>query len=96
VARNEVADLLRQLREEKGDSLRSAARGIGVDASHLKRVEDGDKKVSENLTERVINYYDVDPDRVYLAAAQLPPDIVELLLAHPEELSSIRRRLGHD
>lgn len=91
-ARHEVADLLRELRQDRGESLRVAARGIGVDPGHLARVEAGEKPLSDALSERVSAYYDVDTDRVQLAAGKAPSDIVAILLAHPDELSRLRKR----
>ncbi|MGA2836029.1 MAG: helix-turn-helix transcriptional regulator [Acidimicrobiales bacterium] len=91
-----VASLIREIREERGESLRSAARNIGVDASHLARVESGEKQLSAALGTRISHYYEIDPDGVYLAAGHLPPDIVEILLAHPEELDGLRERYGTD
>ena len=87
----DIASLLRDLRLKKGESLRSAARGLGVDPSHLARVEAGDKPLSLTLGQRVTDYYNVEPDHVYVAAGTLPPDVVSILLDHPEELKRIRK-----
>jgi transcriptional regulator with XRE-family HTH domain len=89
-----VAELLRDLRERRGVSLRAAARGVGVDPGHLARVESGEKPVSGGLSEKLSSYYDVDPDAVHLAAGRIPPDVVALLIEHPEELRLLRERLG--
>jgi transcriptional regulator with XRE-family HTH domain len=88
-----VADLLRELREEKGESLRAAARGIGVDPAHLQRVETGAKPPSDAFAEKASAYYDVEPEVVLLAAGQLPPDVVEYLLTHPEELKLLQEKI---
>ena len=91
-----VASLIKDLRKQKGESLRSAARHIGVDAAHLARIESGERQLSGSLGERVSDYYDVDPDMVEIAAGRLPRDIVSMLLAHPEEFRTLRERYGTD
>ena len=88
-----AAALLRELRQQRGESLRSAARGLGVDPSFLARVETGQKAPSGALRERASQYYGADSDGVHLAAGQLPPDVVQLLLDNPDEIAEIRRRL---
>ena len=90
----DVASLIRDLRKQKGQSLRSAARDLGVDPSHLARVESGEKALSASLGDRLSDYYDVNPDHVYIAAGRIPPDIVGILLQHPEEFEAMRKRYG--
>lgn len=94
-SRNEVAELLRDLRQSKGESLRAAAKGIGVDPGHLARVEAGEKPLSNSLSERVTAHYDVRPDELHLAAGRVPPDVVAILIDHPEELDRLRKRYEH-
>lgn len=89
-----VASVLRELRAKRGESLRSAARGIGVDPSHLARIESGEKEPSEELRERLGRYYGAYSDEIAIASGHLPPDVVQILLAHPEEIARIRERLG--
>lgn len=91
-SRNEVASLLKDLREERGESLRAAAKGIGVDPGHLARLESGQKPISEPLSSRVSDYYNVDQDILFAAVGRLPSDVVRILLEHPEELSRLRSR----
>ncbi len=92
----EVASLIKKLRTQKGESLRSAARNIGVDVAHLARIESGERQLSGPLGQRVSSYYDIHPDTVELAAGRLPSDVIELLLAHPEEIDKLRNRYGSD
>lgn len=88
-----VSSVLRDLRTQRGESLRSAARGVGVDAAHLARIESGEKEPSGSLCARLSGYYAAEPDEIYLAAGRLPPDVVELLLQHPEEIQELRERV---
>jgi transcriptional regulator with XRE-family HTH domain len=91
-----VASLIRELREQRGESLRSAARNIGVDVAHLARIESGERQLSAALGDRVSDYYEVNSDSVHLAAGRVPPDILAILQAHPEELAALRARRSAD
>ena len=89
---NDVAFLIRGLRAERGESLRSAAKHLGVDASHLARLESGEKQMSSSLGDRVSDYYNIDSDDIHLAAGRLPEDVVSILLSHPDEIQRLRAR----
>ncbi|HXN62940.1 MAG TPA: helix-turn-helix transcriptional regulator [Acidimicrobiales bacterium] len=86
------ANLLRKLREESGQSLRQAASELGVAASHLSRLERGEKSPSEALSEKVAGYYGVDGDLIQLNDGRVPADILEILRTHPELLAELRQR----
>jgi transcriptional regulator with XRE-family HTH domain len=89
-----VADLLRRLRTERGESLRSAARELGVDPSYLSRVESGEKAPSVQLQQRASEHYEVKADILYLAAGYVPPDVIAILREHPELLEKLRGEYG--
>ena len=85
---------MRELRQQNGESLRSAARSLGVDPSYLSRIERDAQPVSTSLREKAANYYDADPVRLALARGDVPEDIVEILVQHPELLDELRQRYG--
>ena len=76
--------------------MRSVARGVGIDVAHLARVESGEKEPSESLCGRLSNYYATQEDDIYLAAGKLPPDVVDLLIRHPEEIGRLRTQFATD
>jgi transcriptional regulator with XRE-family HTH domain len=84
-------NVLRQLREANGSSLRAAAQDLGLDPSHLSRVERGEKKPSPDVSERMARYYGVSPDLLALMEGRVPSDVLEILVHHPEVLDKIRR-----
>ena len=86
--------MLRQLREQRGQSLRAAASDLGVAPSHLSRLERGQKSPSDELRRRAADYYGVDEDHVALDEGQVPDDIVQILRLHPEVLAELRTRFG--
>jgi transcriptional regulator with XRE-family HTH domain len=89
-----VAQLLRDMRQQQGASLREAAHQLGVAPSHLSRLERGHKSPSSALRDRAASYYGIAPDVVALADGVLPEDIKEILIRHPELLTELRERYG--
>lgn len=87
-----VGSILRELRESRGQSLRAAARGLGVDPAYLSRVETGQKPMPEGLGSRAADYYETDRDAIALAQGHVPEDIRDILVAHPEIVGELRRR----
>jgi transcriptional regulator with XRE-family HTH domain len=89
-----ASKLLRELREARGESLRKAARELGVAPSYLSRIERGEKTPSAELRTRVAKYYEIEPDVLALADGAIPPDIVRILTEHPELIDRIRAEYG--
>ena len=89
-----VADVLREAREANGQSLRGAARNLGVDASYLSRVESGERSASSELRRRAESLYGIDSDTLALSAGQVPTDVLVILQRHPELLDEIRAKHG--
>ena len=87
-----LADILRSARERKGQSLRSAAKDLGVPASYLSRVETGQKPASAGLRERAGGLYDLDGDALCIAAGDIPADVSDIIKRHPELLAELRTR----
>ena len=86
--------LLRRLREARGQSLRQAADEMGVAASHLSRVERGEKGASERVSEQAARYYGVSEDLLALDEGRVPADVVLILQRNPDLLEEIRRNHG--
>jgi transcriptional regulator with XRE-family HTH domain len=91
-----LSALLKQLRSERGQSLRGVASEIGVDVAHLSRVERGEKAASQDLCEKLASYYNVEPDVVALANGRAPADVVDMLQTHPGLLSKLRAEYGNE
>src|SRR3546814_88188 len=89
-----IADLLRQAREARGESLRNAAKAIGIDPSYLSRVEGGAKVPSGAVRDRATSHYELDRDLLALAAGDVPEDVLAILQRHPEVLGELRERYG--
>jgi transcriptional regulator with XRE-family HTH domain len=89
-----VPELLRRLREQRGESLRSVARSLGVTPSYLSRVERGEKAASLGLQERASSYYGIESEMLTAAGGLIPEDIVEILRRHPKVIAELRERYG--
>lgn len=87
-------DLLRDLREEQGRTLRQAARALDVNPAYLSRVERGHKPASPAVLERASRYYEIPRELLALSRGEVPADIVAILQAHPEVVDELRTRFG--
>jgi transcriptional regulator with XRE-family HTH domain len=91
-----LSGLLRELREQQGSSLRTAASELGVDPSYLSRLERGEKPSSEQVLRRAAQLYDVPEEMLALAEGRLPDDIVDLFRANPQLIDELRGRFGSE
>lgn len=85
-----VAGLLRQIREEQGQTLRGASDALGLAPSQLSRLERGERRTSPTVVAKLATYYGISKELVELADGRIPEDIVKILQDHPEELDRIR------
>ena len=89
-----VGKILREIREQKGVTLRAAASELNVDPSYLSRVERGLQPASNPLIERAAAQYTLSEDQSSQLKGSLPDDIVERLLNNPELIQEIRDRFA--
>lgn len=87
-----AAQLLRRLRESRGESLRGAAQRLHVAPSNLSRIERGQRPATKEFAKRAAEYYGVDGSAFELEAGRVPDDIVELLQRRPELIDELRMR----
>lgn len=87
-------ELLRELRERNGRSLRAAAKDLEVSPAYLSRVERGQKPASSAMLGRASSYYEVPEELLALSHGVVPHDIVRILQGHPELLEELRSRYG--
>jgi transcriptional regulator with XRE-family HTH domain len=89
-----LAEMLRQLREQKGSSLRGTAKELGVDPSFLSRLERGKKPASGQLLMKAAQYYNVPVEQLEMASGAVPADVVKILQDHPDLVERIREEYG--
>ena len=93
-ASQNAASLLRDLREQQGRSLRSAAADIGIAPSQLSRLERGQRGLAPEVSERLSDYYGVPSETLSLASGDVPVDILQILREHPDEIARLRSQYG--
>lgn len=85
---NEIGDRIRQLRVEKGYTLRQLAPLVGVGFAYLSKVENGRLESgsgpSESLIHRLAEVLDADEDELLLLTHRVPPSIAERIFKHPD------------
>jgi transcriptional regulator with XRE-family HTH domain len=89
-----LTNLLRDLRESNGKTLRQTAKDLDVNPAYLSRVERGEKPASRAIQHRLAAYYEVEPEVIEVAIGQLPPDVVQILQAHPDAIEQLREKYG--
>jgi XRE family transcriptional regulator, stress-response regulator len=89
-----LQELLRDIREEQGHSLREAARALDVSPAYLSRVERGQKAPSPAIIARASSYYDVPRELLELSRGRVPEDVVGILQRHPDVLEELRAKYG--
>lgn len=91
----EFGDILRTLRSGAGLGIKRLAPELGVTYSYLSKLESNQIRPSEELVERVAQYFEYDRDRLLLAAHKVPPEVLRMLRENPDEaLGYLRERFG--
>jgi transcriptional regulator with XRE-family HTH domain len=91
----EFGHILRELRGKAGIGIKRLAPELGVTYSYLSKLESNQIRPSEELVERVANYFNYDRDRLLLAADKVPPEVLRILRENPDEaLGFLRERFG--
>lgn len=91
----EFGDILRELRGRAGIGIKRLAPDLGVSYSYLSKLEHNQVRPSEELVERVADYFAYDRSRLLLAADRVPPEILAILREHPEEaIAFLEERFG--
>jgi transcriptional regulator with XRE-family HTH domain len=84
--------LLREIRLDSGESIKAAAPLLNVDYTYLSKIENDVVAPSADLLTRLAAHYGVDVDTLFLAAGRLPPDIEQVVKAHPAEVMKLLRQ----
>lgn len=88
-----LATRISAARQRLGLSLRELARRIGVSASYLMRVENGEHEPSEKHLRAICSEVELDFDETMVSAGRLPDDVVRFITRTPGALERIRRQM---
>ncbi len=83
--------LLRKLRLQAGDGIKTAAPKLDVDYSYLSKIENGVANPSADFLSRVAACYGVDVDTLFLSASRLPPDVEGIIESQPRDVIALLR-----
>ncbi len=91
----EFGDILKELRTKSEIGIKRLAPELGVNYTYLSKLENNQVRPSEELVERVANYFHYDRDRLLLAANRVPPEVLQILREHPDDaIELLRERFG--
>lgn len=81
-----LGSYLRELREQKGDSLRSVEQNAGIDHTYLYQLEVGKKdNPSDQILEQLYVYYNANPLILYPLAGRWPKKTPEFVLTESKQ-----------
>jgi transcriptional regulator with XRE-family HTH domain len=87
--------ILRQLRLETGLGIKSLAPELHVNYTYLSKLENETITPSEELVDRVAEYFGFDRDSLLLSAGKVPEDILQILRDHPDDaIAFLRKQFG--
>ena len=90
-----LGEIIRNLRIEKGVSLKKMAPEIEIEYTYLSKIENGYIVPSAEVVNRIAEYFNYNQDELMMLADRIPPDIREILRNNPKEaLDFLRQRFG--
>jgi transcriptional regulator with XRE-family HTH domain len=93
----ECGNVLRSLRKRADLGLKAVAPKVKVSYTYLSKIENGHKKPSPELIEKLCALYKTDPDDLISKLGQLPSDIQQIIETNGKEVFDLlRERYGHN
>jgi HTH-type transcriptional regulator, competence development regulator len=87
--------ILRQLRLESGKGIKSLAPELKVNYTYLSKLENETISPSEELVERVADYFGFNRESLLLSAGKVPEDILKILRENPNDaVAALRKQFG--
>jgi len=88
----EFSKLLKQLRQNKGVSIKVLAREVELNYTYISKLENSKVNPSSGVIDKFANYFDYDVDELMLAAGKIPEDVKDILRNNPVEAIAYLRR----
>lgn len=88
--------LLRQLRKQRELGIKQLAPNLRVNYTYLSKLENDKARPSEELIERIAEYFGCDSDMLYIKADKVPRNAIEAIRRNPEETLKYLRGLTED
>jgi len=91
-----LGGLLREIRQQRDLGIKKVAPALGVDYTYLSKLENDRAKPSDDLIDRIANYFGCDKDLLYVAADKIPEDVMDVIRRYPKKTLQYLRNLNRD
>lgn len=88
--------VLRRLRRDRDLGIKQLAPELGVNYTYLSKLENDKSIPSEDLIDRIAEYFHEDRDRLYIAADKIPTTVLDALKRNPDQVLKYLRSLEKD
>lgn len=90
-------DYLRELRTQNNVSLRQLAKHLRVNFTYISKLENNKCTTpSEELIEKIANFFEVDSLELYLASGKIPKEITNKILNNKEIYTFLKNISAYD
>lgn len=83
--------VMREMRYQKGMGIKKLAPELGVDYTYISRIENNQALPSENVIEKLAEYFGQDKDELMILADRIPCDVMEILRRNPKKALQLIR-----
>jgi len=89
------ANKIKELREDKGYSIKSLANKMGVNYTYFSKIENSKSIPSEEFIEKIAVLFQYDPDELKMLAGKIPEDVKKIIADNPREaIEYLRKTFG--
>jgi len=93
----EFSSLLKDLRINKGVSIKKLAAEIDLNYTYISKLENAKARPSLKVINKFSHYFNYNSDELAIAAGKIPKDIEEILKGNPKEaIRYLRSKFGGD
>jgi len=86
---------IREMRGERGYSIKQLATNLKVNYTYLSKIENNERIPSEDFIERIAEAFNVDAEELKLQAGKIPEDVKRILSENPKDaIAFLRREFG--
>ena len=82
---------IKQLRKEKGYSIKNLANSLDVNYTYLSKIENDKSIPSEEFIEKISKIFSQDAEVLKLRAGKIPENIKSVLMENPQEILKLIR-----
>ena len=88
----EQARIIDERLQQIGSSWYALGQAIGTSSGYMSHAKAGRTLITNPETiQKVADALDIDPDRLYIAARRVPPDVIDTIIDHPQLIHAVRK-----